>query len=162
MKSSSMFRQVVLFIAQSQGGFGFALPTWMTRPCKLLCQELEHLSIRMSTPRSLKRPYAGKAALNSTLLEYTMISSIPRTLPYLNRPLFEQGLRLCLFVWKWFWKIIFQTFLFLFVIRKVGQQKILSGQWKTLFSQRKIWLGFQESVFFLFWDENIFQKLWKI
>jgi len=42
----------------------------------------------------------------------------------------------------------------LFVIRKVGQQKILSGQWKTLSgqretlsSQRKIWFGFQESVF---------------
>ena len=34
----------------------------------------------------------------------------------------------------------FQTFMCLFVIRKVGQQK-------TLFSQRKIWLGFQESVF---------------
>jgi hypothetical protein len=34
----------------------------------------------------------------------------------------------------------FQTFLCLFVISKVGQQKILS-------SQRKIWLGFQESVF---------------
>ena len=34
----------------------------------------------------------------------------------------------------------FQTFLYLFVIRKVGQ-------WKTLFSRRKIWLGFQESVF---------------
>jgi hypothetical protein len=34
----------------------------------------------------------------------------------------------------------FQTFLFLFAIRKVGQRKTLS-------SQRKIWLGFQESVF---------------
>jgi hypothetical protein len=34
----------------------------------------------------------------------------------------------------------FQTFLCLFVIRKVGQRKTLS-------SQRKIWLGFQESVF---------------
>jgi hypothetical protein len=34
----------------------------------------------------------------------------------------------------------FQTFLYLFVIRKVGQRKTLS-------SQRKIWLGFQESVF---------------
>ena len=33
-----------------------------------------------------------------------------------------------------------QTFLCLFVIRKVGQRKTLS-------SQRKIWLGFQESVF---------------
>jgi hypothetical protein len=43
-----------------------------------------------------------------------------------------------------FLEIIFQTFLCLFVIRKVGQQKTLS-------SQRKIWLGFQESVFFLFW-----------
>jgi hypothetical protein len=39
-----------------------------------------------------------------------------------------------------FRKITFQTFLCLFAIRKVGQ-------WKTLFSQRKIWLGFQESVF---------------
>jgi len=34
----------------------------------------------------------------------------------------------------------FQTFLCLFAIRKIGQQKILS-------SQKKIWLGFQESVF---------------
>jgi hypothetical protein len=39
-----------------------------------------------------------------------------------------------------FHETIFQTFLYLFVIRKVGQ-------WKTLSSQRKIWLGFQESVF---------------
>jgi hypothetical protein len=31
-------------------------------------------------------------------------------------------------------------FLYLFVIKKVGQQK-------TFFSQRKIWLDFQESVF---------------
>ena len=69
-----------------------------------------------------------------------------------------------------FLKNIFQIFLCLFVIRKVGQQKIFSGQRKihsgqrkTLssqrkihsgqrktpvnFSQRKIWLGFQESVF---------------
>jgi hypothetical protein len=37
-------------------------------------------------------------------------------------------------------KTTFQTFLCLFVIRKVGQRKTLS-------SQRKIWLGFQESVF---------------
>jgi hypothetical protein len=37
-------------------------------------------------------------------------------------------------------KITFQTFLCLFTIRKVGQRKTLS-------SQRKIWLGFQESVF---------------
>lgn len=34
----------------------------------------------------------------------------------------------------------FQTFLCLFASRKVGQ-------WKTLSSKRKIWLGFQESVF---------------
>ena len=39
-----------------------------------------------------------------------------------------------------FWKITFQTFLCLFVIRKVDQ-------WKTLSSKTKIWLGFQESVF---------------
>jgi hypothetical protein len=39
-----------------------------------------------------------------------------------------------------FQETTFQTFLCLFAIRKVGQQK-------TLFSQRKIWLGFQESVF---------------
>jgi len=37
-------------------------------------------------------------------------------------------------------EIIFQTFMCLFVIRKIDQRKILS-------SQRKIWLGFQESVF---------------
>jgi hypothetical protein len=35
----------------------------------------------------------------------------------------------------------------LFAIRKVGQQKTFSDQRKTLFSQRKIWLGFQENVF---------------
>jgi hypothetical protein len=39
-----------------------------------------------------------------------------------------------------FWEITFQTFLCLFAVRKVGQRK-------TLYSQRKIWLGFQESVF---------------
>jgi hypothetical protein len=39
-----------------------------------------------------------------------------------------------------FWKINFQTFLCLFVVRKVAQRKTLS-------SQMKIWLGFQESVF---------------
>jgi hypothetical protein len=39
-----------------------------------------------------------------------------------------------------FWEITFQTFLCLLAIRKVGQRKTLS-------SQRKIWLGFQESVF---------------
>ena len=39
-----------------------------------------------------------------------------------------------------FQEITFQTFLCLFAIRKVGH-------WKTLSSKRKIWLGFQESVF---------------
>jgi len=39
-----------------------------------------------------------------------------------------------------FREITFQTFLCLFAIRKVGQRKTLS-------SQRKIWFGFQESVF---------------
>ena len=54
-----------------------------------------------------------------------------------------------------FWETTFQTFLCLFVIRKVSQRNTLS-------SQRKIWLGFQESVFLLFWAENTFRKLWKI
>ena len=35
----------------------------------------------------------------------------------------------------------------MFVIEKVSQRKTLSDQWKTLSSQRKIWFGFQESVF---------------
>jgi len=39
-----------------------------------------------------------------------------------------------------FWKITFQTFLCLFAVMKVGRRKTLSNQ-------RKIWLGFQESVF---------------
>ena len=40
-----------------------------------------------------------------------------------------------------FREIIFQTFLCLFIIKKVGQRKTLSGQWKTLSSQRKIHSG---------------------
>jgi len=39
-----------------------------------------------------------------------------------------------------FREITFQIFLCLFVIRKISQRKTLSGQ-------RKIWFGFQESVF---------------
>ena len=39
-----------------------------------------------------------------------------------------------------FREITFQTFLYLFAIRKVGQRKTFS-------SQRKIWLGFQKSIF---------------
>jgi len=58
-----------------------------------------------------------------------------------------------------FRKTIFQVFLCLFVIRKVGQWKIFFNQQKTLSSQRKIWLDFQESVFLLFWAENTFRKL---
>ena len=50
------------------------------------------------------------------------------------------GLTLCLFLEFTFQKIIFQTFLCLFDIRKIDQRKTLS-------SQRKIWLGFQKSVF---------------
>jgi hypothetical protein len=42
-----------------------------------------------------------------------------------------------------FLEIICQTFPCLFAIRKVGQRKTLS-------SQRKIWLDFQEIVFLLF------------
>jgi hypothetical protein len=42
----------------------------------------------------------------------------------------------------------------LFVIRKVGQQKTLSGQ-------RKIWLDFQESVFLLFLGGKYFPEVVK-
>ena len=47
-----------------------------------------------------------------------------------------------------FLKTTFQTFLCLFFFRKVGQRKTLS-------SQRKIWLGFQKSVFPLFWRKTL-------
>jgi hypothetical protein len=47
-----------------------------------------------------------------------------------------------------FQEIIFQIFMCLFVIRKVGRRKTLSGQ-------RKIWLGFQESIFLLFWRKTL-------
>jgi hypothetical protein len=36
----------------------------------------------------------------------------------------------------------FQIFPCLFVIKKVGQRKTLSGQRETLSSQRKFWFGF--------------------
>ena len=49
-------------------------------------------------------------------------------------------LRPCLFSGKCSWEITFQTFFCLFAIRKVSQRKTLS-------SQKKNWLGFQESVF---------------
>ena len=48
----------------------------------------------------------------------------------------------------------FQTFLCLFVIRKVSQRKTLS-------SQRKIWLGFQESVFLKNLGEKHFPEVVK-
>ena len=51
-----------------------------------------------------------------------------------------------------FWKTTFQTFLCLFAIRKVGQRKTLS-------SQRKIWLGFQESVFLKNLDGKHFPEI---
>jgi len=47
---------------------------------------------------------------------------------------------LCLFSESGFRETTFQTFMCLFAIRKVGLRKTLS-------SQKKIWLGFQESVF---------------
>jgi hypothetical protein len=57
-----------------------------------------------------------------------------------------------------FYKIIFQTFLYLFVFRKIDQQK-------TLFSQRKIWLDFQklwknlEKSYYLLIISNLVLKL---
>jgi len=53
-----------------------------------------------------------------------------------------------------FREITFQTFLCLFAIRKVGQRKTLS-------SQRKIWLGFQESVFLKNLDRKHFSEVVK-
>jgi len=53
-----------------------------------------------------------------------------------------------------FREIIFQTFLCLFAIRKVGQRKTLS-------SQRKIWLGFQESVLLKNLSEKHFPEVVK-
>ena len=53
-----------------------------------------------------------------------------------------------------FWETTFQTFLCLFAIRKVGQRKALS-------SQRKIWLGFQESVFLKNLDRKHFSEVVK-
>jgi len=53
-----------------------------------------------------------------------------------------------------FWKIIFKIFLYLFVVRKIGQ-------WKILSSQRKIWLDFQKSVFLKNLSGKIFPKIVK-
>jgi hypothetical protein len=49
----------------------------------------------------------------------------------------------------------FQTFMCLFAIRKVGQRKTLS-------SQRKIWLGFQKSIFLKNLDGKHFPEVVKI
>jgi hypothetical protein len=49
-----------------------------------------------------------------------------------------------------FLEIIFQTFLCLVAIKKIDQRKTLSGQ-------RKIWFGFQESVF-LFFERKTFSR----
>jgi hypothetical protein len=56
------------------------------------------------------------------------------------KKLFFKFLCIYLLLKKLIPEITLQTFLYLFVIRKVGQQKTLS-------SQRKIWLSFQESIF---------------
>jgi len=53
-----------------------------------------------------------------------------------------------------FWETTFQTFLCLFIIKKVDQRKTLS-------SQRKIWLGFQESVFLKNLDGKHFPEVVK-
>jgi hypothetical protein len=49
----------------------------------------------------------------------------------------------------------------LFVIRKVGQQKTLSGQRKTFFSKIKIWLGFSGKCFPFILDGKYFLKVVK-
>jgi hypothetical protein len=53
-----------------------------------------------------------------------------------------------------FREITFQTFLCLFAVRKIGQRKTLS-------SKRKIWLGFQESVFLKNLDGKHFPEVVK-
>jgi len=53
-----------------------------------------------------------------------------------------------------FRKITFQTFLCLFAIKKIDQRKTLS-------SQRKIWLGFQKSVFLKNLDGKLFPEIVK-
>jgi len=58
-------------------------------------------------------------------------------------------------------KTTFQTFLCLFVIRKVGQWKLLFGQRKKLSSQRKIWLSFQKKCFPFILDGKHFLKVVK-
>jgi hypothetical protein len=52
-----------------------------------------------------------------------------------------------------FLKIIFQIFLYLFTIRKIDQRKIF-------FNQKKIWLGFQESLS-IYFDGKHFSEVVK-
>ena len=68
-----------------------------------------------------------------------------------------------------FQEITFQTFLCLFVIRKVGQRKTLSGQRKHFSVNEKHFpvkgkfsLVFRKVFSWKIWAENTFQKLWKI
>ena len=67
---------------------------------------------------------------------------------------FRDILRLRLFPEKWFPGNYFLNFPCLFVIKKVGQRKTLS-------SQRKIWLGFQKSVFLEYLDGKHFPEVMK-
>jgi uncharacterized membrane protein len=55
-----------------------------------------------------------------------------------------------------FREIIFQTFLCLFAIRKVGQRKIFSDQRKTLSSQGKFSLVFRKVFSFYFGRKTLF------
>ena len=61
-----------------------------------------------------------------------------------------------------FRKIIFQIFLCLFVIRKVGQRKTHSGQRKTLSSQRKIHFGQRQSISVKEKFDLVFRKVFSL
>jgi uncharacterized membrane protein YtjA (UPF0391 family) len=73
------------------------------------------------------------------------------------------NLRHCIcFLKNNFWKIIFNFFLCMFVIKKIDQQKIFFSHWKTLSNQRKIWFDFQKSVFHfgcVCFSENGFREI---
>jgi hypothetical protein len=56
----------------------------------------------------------------------------------------------CLFYENSFLKIIFQTFIYLFIIKKLVNKKY--------FLEKKTWLSFQESVFLLFLVKNTFRS----
>ena len=67
-------------------------------------------------------------------------------LVYLTTRKKESDLGLVCFLESSFRKTIFQTFLCLFVIRKVGQRKTISGQRKTLSSQQKTLSGQRKTL----------------